>query len=72
MTVLVGRVEVSDGEQKTIAVTYRPRGAPTALDVWKQGGQQRDRLRVLASEGRQQVTFFDGPFRRDTTVILPR
>ncbi len=71
MTVLIGRVEVSDGEQETIAVTYRPRGTPAGVDVWKQGGQQRDRLRVLAAEGRQQVTLFDGPFSRDTSVVFP-
>ncbi|RLT41471.1 MAG: DUF4012 domain-containing protein [Chloroflexi bacterium] len=71
MTVLVGRVEVHDGEQKTIAVTYLPAGTPLGVDLWKQGGQERDRLRVLAASGRQQETLFDGPFVQDTPVVLP-
>lgn len=70
MTVLVGRVEVIDGEQKTVVVTYRPAGAPAGVDVWKQGGQGRDRLRVLAASGRQQETLFDGPFTQDTGVTF--
>lgn len=70
MTVLVGRVEVHDGEQKTVAITYRPPGAPSGVDVWKQGGQERDRLRVLAAVGRQQETLFDGPFLQDTPIAF--
>lgn len=66
MLVLVGRVEVVDGEQKTIVVTYRPAGSPTGVDVWKQGGQGRDRLRVLTANGRQQEALFDGAFVQDT------
>ncbi|TAK73182.1 MAG: DUF4012 domain-containing protein [Dehalococcoidia bacterium] len=66
MLVLVGRVEVVDGEQRTIAITYRPAGTPTGVDVWKQGGQGRDRLRVLAANGRQQDALFDAAFAQDT------
>jgi len=71
MTVLVGRVEVVDGEQKTVVVTYRPAGTPTGVDVWKQGGQGRDRLRVLVASGRQQEVMLDGPFTADTAVTFP-
>lgn len=70
MLVLVGRVEVVDGEQKMVVVTYRPAGAPAGVDVWKQGGQERDRLRVLAASGRQQEALFDGPFTQDTGVTF--
>lgn len=70
MLTLVGRVEVIDGEQKTVVVTYRPAGAPAGVDVWKQGGQGRDRLRVLTARGRQQETLFDGPFTLDTAVTF--
>lgn len=70
MTVLVGRIEVTDGEQKTIVVTYQPAGAPAGVDIWKQGGQERDRLRVLSARGRQQETLFDGPFSTDTSVAF--
>lgn len=71
MTVIVGRVEVVDGEQKTVVVTYLPAGSPNGVDVWKQGGQERDRLRVVAATGRQQETLFDGPFTQDTPVSYP-
>lgn len=70
MTVLVGRVEVFDGEQKMIAITYRPADTPTGVDVWKQGGQNQDRLRVLAASGRQQVTLLDGAFTQDVRITF--
>lgn len=71
MTVLGGRIQVLDGEQTTIVVTYRPAGSPSGVDIWKQGGQERDRLRILAASGRQQESLFDGAFTKDTSVSFP-
>lgn len=68
MTVVFGRVVVVDGDQQTVAVTYRPAGSPAGVDVWKQGGQEQDRLRILVANGRQQETLFDGAFVKDTAV----
>lgn len=70
MLVLLGRVTVQDGEQALVALTYRPPDAMQGVDVWKQGGQPRDRLRVVEASGRQQETLFDGPFTQDTQTLF--
>jgi hypothetical protein len=69
-TVLAGLVVVPDGKTVSLRLTYTPRGGqgttePQGLFFWKQGGQQRDQLRVVAGAGEQQVTVFDGKFDRD-------
>lgn len=71
MLLLVGRVEVGDGQQRSVSVTYRPAGAPSGVDLWKQGGQGRDRLRVGVTTGQRQQTLVEGEFLRDTGVTFP-
>lgn len=71
-TVVTGLVAVKDGEARTVVVSYRPGGPgappPVGVDVWKQGGQERDTLRVVEATGTTQLVPFDGPLTRDAAV----
>jgi len=73
-TVVTGLVAVKDGEARTVVVSYHPGGPgappPTGVDVWKQGGQERDTLRVVEATGTTQLVPFDGPLTGDVAVDL--
>lgn len=73
--VLGGLVVVRDRDSATLRLSYRPGGpnAPraTGVDLWKQGGQTRDTLRVYLADGQRQEVPFDGPFVKDLSFDYP-
>lgn len=77
---LGGLVVVPDGKTVSVRFTYVPLGSPEqragGLDLWKQGGQTRDTLRVQVAErvGAQDVqhTLHDGVFDRDLSFDFKR
>ena len=67
LVVLEGFVNVPKGESRTVQFTYLRNGDASApIFIRKQGGQQRDHIRVLVNgEGNQQHTLYDGPLDHD-------
>lgn len=73
LVVLGGFTVIPQGESRTVSFSYRTgaeRGVP--LFIRKQGGQQRDTIRVLQNltEG-EQVTLYEGAFDRDL-LLMPQ
>ncbi len=69
-SLLSGLILVPDGKTVSLRLTYTPggnaeRATAQGLVVWKQGGQQRDQLRVVVNAGQQQISAFEGAFERD-------
>ena len=76
VSVLSGMVVVPDGKTVSLRFTYLPGGdaskRSTGVDVWKQGGQTRDELRVfLAAPRNTQITPYSGVFDRDMSFEYP-
>ncbi len=76
LSVLSGLVVVPDGKTVSLRFTYLPGGPkaarPTGVDLWKQGGQTRDELKVyLAAPRNTQVTPHAGVFDRDLSFDYP-
>lgn len=63
-----GLMVIPPGMSGLLTVSFRLPEVPRAVEVWKQGGQEHDTLRVLRNaEGRQHV-LWEGAFTGDVTV----